>query len=50
MALSDRHINKMMQLEYSGSTNNLIIQNLNGQLQLYIQQTDIDSTIIENYK
>ena len=27
----------------------MIINNFNGQLQLYLHQTNIDSTIIENY-
>ena len=38
------------ELEQNGSRDSLIINNLNGQLQLYLQQTSIDSTIIENYK
>ena len=38
------------ELEQNGSRDSLIINNLNGQLQLYFQQTNIDSTIIENYK
>ena len=37
------------ELEQNGSRDSLIINNLNGQLQLYLQQTNIDSTIIENY-
>ena len=36
-------------LEQKSSSDSLIINNLNGQLQLYLQQTNIDSTIIENY-
>ena len=38
------------ELEKNSSRDSLIINNLNGQLQLYFQQTNIDSTIIENYK
>ena len=38
------------ELEQKSNSDSLIINNLNGQLQLYIQQTNIDSTIIENYK
>ena len=38
------------ELEQNGSKDSLIIKNLNEQLQLYIHQTNIDSTIIENYK
>ena len=38
------------ELEQNSSRDSLIINNLNGQLQLYLQQTNIDSTIIENYK
>ena len=37
------------ELEQNGSRDSLIINNLNGQLQLYIQQSNIDSTIIANY-
>ena len=37
------------ELEQNGSRDSLIINNLNDQLQLYLQQTNIDSTIIENY-
>ena len=37
------------ELEQNGSRDSLIINNLNEQLQLYLQQTNIDSTIIENY-
>ena len=37
------------ELEQNGSRDSLIINNLNEQIQLYIQQTNIDSTIIENY-
>ena len=38
------------ELEQKDSNNSKIINNLNEQLQLYLQQTNIDSTIIENYK
>ena len=38
------------ELEQKDSNNSKIINNLNEQIQLYIQQTQIDSTIIENYK
>ena len=37
-------------LENADSTNQKIIENLNKQIYMYIQQTEIDSTIIENYK
>jgi len=37
------------ELEQNCSRDSLIINNLNEQLQLYLQQTNIDSTIIENY-
>ena len=37
------------ELEQKDSNNSKIINNLNEQLQLYLQQTNIDSTIIENY-
>ena len=37
-------------LEHSDSLNQKIIENLNEQIYMYIQQTEIDSTIIENYK
>ena len=37
-------------LEQKDSQNSKIIKNLNEQIQLYIQQTEIDSGIIENYK
>ena len=36
-------------LEHSDSLNQKIIENLNEQIYMYIQQTNIDSTIIENY-
>ena len=38
------------ELEQNSNRDSLIINNLNGQLQVYFQQTNIDSTIIENYK
>ena len=38
------------ELEQKSSSDSLIIGNLNEQLQLYIQQTKIDSSIIEDYK
>ena len=37
------------ELEQKSSSDSLIIGNLQQQLQLYLQQTNIDSTIIENY-
>ena len=37
------------ELEQKDGNNSKIINNLNEQLQLYLQQTNIDSTIIENY-
>ena len=40
----------IQELEFADSTNQKIIENLNEQIYMYIQQTDIDSTIIENYK
>ena len=36
-------------LEYSDSLNQNIIKNLNEQIYMYIQQTEIDSQIIANY-
>ena len=36
-------------LENADSTNQKIIENLNEQIYMYIHQTEIDSTIIENY-
>jgi len=42
--------NSIQKLEYSDSLNQKIIENLNEQIYMYIQQTEIDSTIIENYK
>ena len=41
--------NSIQNLEYSDSFNQKIIENLNEQIYMYIQQTNIDSTIIENY-
>ena len=38
------------ELEQKDSNNSKIINNLNEQIQLYIQQTEIDSGIVENYK
>ena len=40
----------IQELENSDSLNQKIIENLNEQIYMYIQQTEIDSTIIENYK
>ena len=40
----------IQELEFADSTNQKIIENLNEQIYMYIQQTEIDSTIIENYK
>ena len=40
----------IQELENTDSTNQKIIKNLNEQIYMYIQQTEIDSTIIENYK
>ena len=37
-------------LEQKDGNNSKIINNLNEQIQLYLQQTEIDSGIIENYK
>ena len=39
----------IQKLEYSDSLNQKIIENLNEQIYMYIQQTEIDSTIINNY-
>ena len=39
----------IQELENSDSTSQKIIKNLNEQIYMYIQQTEIDSTIIENY-
>ena len=38
------------ELKQKDGNNSKIINNLNEQIQLYIQQTEIDSGIIENYK
>ena len=40
----------VQKLENADSLNQKIIENLNEQIYIYIQQTEIDSTIIENYK
>ena len=40
----------IQELENADSSNQKIIENLNEQIYIYIQQTEIDSTIIENYK
>tara|TARA_Y100000034_G_scaffold110046_1_gene141869 strand:- start:107 stop:457 length:351 start_codon:yes stop_codon:yes gene_type:complete len=40
----------IQKLENTDSLNQKIIENLNEQIYMYIQQTNIDSTIIENYK
>ena len=37
------------ELEQKSSSDSLVIGNLQEQIQLYLQQTNIDSTIIENY-
>ena len=42
--------NSIQELEYADSTNQKIIENLNEQIYIYIEQSEIDSTIIENYK
>ena len=39
----------IQKLENTDSLNQKIIENLNEQIYMYIQQTNIDSTIIENY-
>ena len=38
------------ELEQENTSNSLIVKNLEEQIQLYIQQIQIDSGIIENYK
>ena len=38
------------ELEQKNSSDSLIVNNLNEQLQLYLQQTKLDSSIIEDYK
>ena len=40
----------IQELENTDSLNQKIIENLNSQIYMYIQQTEIDSGIIENYK
>ena len=40
----------IQKLENADSLNQKIIENLNEQIYMYIQQTEIDSGIIENYK
>ena len=40
----------IQELEYSDSTNTKIIENLNSQIYMYIQTTENDSLIIEDYK
>jgi len=40
----------IQELENADSLNQKIIENLNEQIYMYIQQTEIDSIIIENYK
>ena len=40
----------IQELENADNLNQKIIKNLNEQIYMYIQQTEIDSTIIENYK
>ena len=40
----------IQELEQNSSRDSLNINNLNEQIQMYIQQTEIDSGIIENYK
>ena len=40
----------IQELENADSLNQKIIENLNEQIYMYIQQTEIDSGIIENYK
>ena len=42
--------NSIQELENADITNQKIIENLNEQIYMYIQQAEIDSTIIENYK
>ena len=38
------------ELEQKSNSDSLIVKNLNEQLQLYLQQTKLDSSIIEDYK
>ena len=40
----------IQELENADSLNQKIIENLNSQIYMYIQQTEIDSAIIEDYK
>ena len=40
----------IQELENADSVNQKIIENLNSQIYMYIQQTEIDSSIIEDYK
>ena len=40
----------IQELENSDSLNQKIIENLNSQIYMYIQQSEIDSLIIEDYK
>ena len=40
----------IQELENADSTNQKIIKNLNEQIYMYIQQTETDNQIIENYK
>ena len=40
----------IQELENTDNLNQKIIENLNEQIYMYIQQTEIDSGIIENYK
>ena len=42
--------NSIQELENADSLNQKIIENLNEQIYMYIQQSEVDSTIIENYK
>ena len=41
--------NSIQELENADSTNQKIIENLNEQIYMYIQQTETDSLIIQNY-
>ena len=41
--------NSIQELENADSTNQKIIKNLNEQIYMYIQQTETDSQIIDNY-
>ena len=42
--------NKITELEHAHTSDSLIVNNLEEQIQLYLEQTSIDSVIIENYK